>query len=425
MTVALALALVVAAAPEALSADAAVARALAHHPALGALTARVREAEAARSAAFDLENPELRVRHRHPERVLSPAFGKAPDPYPFDGALLGLRWDPPSLASFGPRQAAAEREVEQRRALLEEERRALAASVRKLHAEALSLEERLALADDAVRLAALLTELSKERSRQGLGTALDESLAGLDLLEATGDLEELRSRHRAVYHELLALAALPLDAEVVLVAPEARACRAPTDDAPALAERALMASPELAAARAGVLEEEARLLSAWLANVPWLTFVELDLVAGDRNEPDAVGFNIGVELPLLDWRLSEIDRSRAERERRAAEARGLRLATATRVRRAAEDLSSKSRLVELYEAQQASLIDGSIAQVEAALAAGEVDAMKAALVRARALKAKRDLLRARLACEHAAIDLARLLGEVLPPSDDENKEPTP
>jgi hypothetical protein len=112
--------------PLKLSADDAVARAVDTHPQVMLMQERVREEEAVREGALILENPELRLRHHMPGKLVGPLWGAPLDEYPLDGARADLRWKPPPLESFGPLQAYGDHRVQRGLAELEEARLLLA-----------------------------------------------------------------------------------------------------------------------------------------------------------------------------------------------------------------------------------------------------------------------------------------------------------
>lgn len=396
--------------PLPLSADDAVTRALASHPELSLMQERVAEAEAERESALILENPELRARHFRPGKLAGPLWGAPQDEYPLDGSRVDLRWKPPPLESFGPRQSEGDRRVQASVAELEEARLLLAEEVRASHARLLSLRRRLTLADESVALSARASELTERLREARATTGLKVSLARLDALDAIADRERVRSQYEDELVRLRGFTGLAPDDEVDLVAPSEPLCRVRAESAEDLVERAVSSSPRLAALEQEVLAEESRGTGVALSRVPWFDFVQVSLLPGDRNDDPSVGFATSIVLPVLDWKISEAREAEAKRARLVAEREAERRLLTTRVRRAAEDLRQKAALVALYGSAQQEVLDEGLSQVQRALEAGEVNAAEVALVQARTVRAQRDALEAALGCEEAALRLDRLLG---------------
>jgi len=85
---------------------------------------------------------------------------------------------------------------------LEQRRRDLVASVRLAHAKLLELDQQLRLATVAIELRDQLRNLIARRLEHQAATALDGSLAELDLLAAVSDRAALSTERRDRYLEL-------------------------------------------------------------------------------------------------------------------------------------------------------------------------------------------------------------------------------
>lgn len=397
-------------APVKLSADEAVARAIASHPRVLLMQERVREEEALREGALTLENPKLRLKHHRPGNLVGPLWGAPVDEFPFDGARADLRWRPPPLESFGPQQAYGKHRIERGLAELEEARLLLAEEIRLSHARLLNLEQRLALADQIASLSARVSELSERAREARLATALDVSLARLEALDAVADRERVRSQYEDELARLRGFVGLAPDETIELVPPAEPLCRLPSEGAEALVERAVASSPRLRALEQEVLAEEARATGVALGRVPWLDFVQVSAIGGDRNDEPTLGFATSIVLPVLDWQLSESKRIEAKRARLVAEREAERRVLATLVGRAHEAVRRKHALVALYEGAEAGVLEEGLSQVSRALEEGAINASEVALVKARTVRARRDALEAALDCAEAAIHLDRLLG---------------
>lgn len=374
-------------------------------PKLKALRAQAGEARAQVDAVSSLSNPELRLGSFRTDRLF-----RQVEAQPFEDFAIGLRWSPPNLGAQAADRAQAERRVDQAEAALEEARRELTARVRALHASAVSLDAQQEHAHTSVALRSELKSLVGRRLEQQAATALDQSLADLDELEAVAALQEVESRRRQVLHDLRDALCLSPEAPLALAKDDGPVCAAVAGEVDALLARAKSSSPRLRGFRARLDEVEAERTRAQLELVPWFDFIQLSYVLGGRGDPDYVSARLSIPLPLLDWNGPELKGLACRRERVEAEERAAVQELESQVRRTVEELAGQAALVERYRAAEP-MLDGGLALLRRALEAGQADLLQMALVQNRTLSARRALLRALLECQLTRIDLDRLVGE--------------
>lgn len=388
--------------------------ALDNNPQQAVLEANLEEERAESGLALRLENPELRLGDFRSDRLINPLFDGTPYEAPFEDTRLGIRWKPPKLQDFGPRQMRAKARVAQRQAEQSAGRLGLAANVRALHAQLRNLEQRIELATVGQSLADKMRETIRARASAGVSTQLDTSLSELEYLDASADLEELRAKYRLVRQEFLAVLGLPADTAFSLIAPTKTQCRVnPSADLKEIVAQATERSPKVHAVDARIEEVEAELLGTWLAFAPWFDFVQIAYSAGEVDDPGHARVRLGITLPLFDFQRDDAAVLRARRARHKAERRAAELEIGADIRRSADDLKSQAALVDLYAKSQREVLDQGLIELEQALERGDADLVEVALLRTRVLRAKRALLRTELECEEAAIKLALRTGTVL------------
>jgi cobalt-zinc-cadmium efflux system outer membrane protein len=381
----------------------AVELALRADPVLAALDHGVDERLALRDAAGRLENPELRVQNLRSDRLLEPAVTGTPSPpFPFERARVGLRWEPPALGERGARIAEAAAGAEAAAADRALHRRAVVARVRGLHATLLALDAELSLARAAEQEREQLRRVVARRVEAGAATVIEESAAELDVLEAHAAVEELELRRRRAHDGLtidLGLApgtALSLsgDGAARCVAPDAAATAAPQED------------PRQRALRAELAATDAALTRRWLAVVPWITEVQVSyVVPGGEGSPAYWTLQLGLSLPLLDWRRAERRALVAARARIEDEGRARAVAVSRDVQRAGAERAEQAALAR-HHAAAAAALDGTLERFRRS--AEPLAVLEAGRLRARRLLARRAQLEAELQCALRRIDLDRL-----------------
>ncbi|MBI5545554.1 MAG: TolC family protein [Deltaproteobacteria bacterium] len=302
--------------------------------------------------------------------------------------------------------------MDQARAELEKEQRDLVGKVRALHATVLGLDAQIALARTGLERRDQLRSLTGRRLEQHAATVLDQSLTDLDYLDALTGLQELESRRRQVFHELLVQLGLSPGSSLELAGATFE-CAAPPADPGPLLERAKSQSPRLRSFQARQAEVDAERSRLKLELVPWFEHVQLSYVFRAEKDPAYLALRFGITLPLLDWNGAELRAVAAKRARIDQEYRAETQELASRVRRALEERAEQAELVRRYREAEPVLENG-LKHLGRALELGEADLLQMALLQTRVLAASRARLRATLECRLTQIELERLVGAEVP-----------
>jgi len=397
-----------------LTAERAVALALANSPTLRAVEQRLPEETARGDLATALENPQLLVQNLRSDRLITPGVtGQPYSAHPFANTSLWLKWAPPNPWVYSSRRAEAAQHQEEAKAELELARRRLVARVEALHATSQSLDRQLELARAAVALREQLARLTERRVAHQAARAWDQSQAELDEFEARTLRVELERKQREARRELLVELGLPPQTPLAL-AGAPRACEPPAVSGAELIEQALARDPTLRLHRARAAALAAQSLEARLALAPWFDYVQAGYVLASDERPAYASLRFGLTLPVLNWNGHRVDLLSARRQREEAEGDGARRAVASDVEQALADIREDASLLEHYRQAEPLLVAQSQAQLEQALAAGQSSLLEVAAVQSRTLGARRAGLRAELHCQLSLIELERLLGAFEP-----------
>lgn len=384
-----------------LSADDAVAVALARNPALRARLESVAAARADLAQAGLLPNP-----------VLSLSLG-----FPIAGADGGtqvgasLVQNFASLLSRGRRIDAAAAELD--RAVLELSDHAieLAARVYALHARADFAERAAALGEENAALVRRSLEITNRRVGAGESSRLDANRVRVILLQTEVESAQLRAAADAARRDLLGAIGLPEASAEFKLAPVGDPLAADIDESVvvglAATQRldvaAAQAAATAAAARAGEADR-----SRWGAAEAGAGYDR------DENGRDTLGPSVAVEVPIFDTGRAKVESARAEARRAAHEAASVRQAAIAAARAAWVNARADATAAQRFGAEIVQLADENLELARRAYDAGETDLTVLLDTQRERLAVKLELLRLRERAALSRVDLWRAVGGRLP-----------
>lgn len=329
---------------------------------------------------------------------------------PLDDSYVALGWDLPT-----PEDAVdlfvADDAYQANRFDAQTIERDFAAGVRLLHAQVVSLRAEAELARNALEIATQLEAKTNEQLAAEVSTSLDARLAGLERLDAAADAETMTGDALRAEYELAGLVGLA--APLNLAAPAQPLCAPQGSSVDELLARATLRSEKLAKHKARRERAAFQSSLAWTRLLPFIDGFQV----GWHDEPlakrDTVRARLDISLPIFEpfagsSRVADLELLRAdamyaeEQQQLGAKIRG----AVTRLERAVA-------LVHVHEASESGILDESVRDVARALEAGQADVLRVAEVQSRAVRGRRSLIRARFRCEQAAIELARITGDVV------------
>ncbi len=392
------LALVTAASAAPLTVDAAVAAAQENSAALEAHRVRVAQEEVGR--AVPLRPVELRLGHRALDAWVLPLEDNGVRYAPLDETYATLGWRLPEpwrvvrVLTAADDAAAVKDE-------LEDAKLSLGVEVRQVHGRLVAQRAEIELRREAVRLAELLERIVGEQAEARTTTVLDARLAGLDRLDTVLELADAQAEARVLEHRLSALTGLAAPFDLV-AAPTTCAPPPPLD---ATVAAALERSSRVRALRARVAAASSRTSWSWIRFLPWLEGVQLGYFNEPLDKRDQVRGAVDIALPVFELGARERREEELRLQALRIELHDAEQSLRTKLAGVLADQEAAWQAKHVLDEGAASLVAGSIADVEAALAAGQADALRVAEVRARALRARIAMLRADQRCNEAGLEL--------------------
>lgn len=364
-----------------LSADHAVALALAAHPVARAAEVQIWTAEAARSrAAVVLGNPQISA-------WATPDLGRASLTVQQPLSLSGEGWHA---------RAAARHQLESAESSLSRTRREVAAETRLAYVQASAAVGRVDVAGEGEALAERLSYAVTRKYEEGEASLLDLRLVRLAQVRASVRLMQARKDEAEA---LRALTAWTLQSiRSADLAPDPLAA-APSPSAEGdLTERSdvVAARRALEAARAQLSQERARALPPVSVGVG----IEVE------DSQTFAGPSIGLTLPLFDR--NQEDRAQARGALALAEVRlaGLTASATTEQTTAQQRVDEAERLSGSLGADLAAQARKALTSIEAGVQAGEIDLSTAILLQAQVLDGETAIVALRALVASARIDLA-------------------
>ena len=383
-----------------LSAETAVAAALARSPAIRAKVEEVARSRAELVQAGLLPNP-----------ILSLSLG-----FPIAGADGGttisasLVQNFAAILSSGRRKDAATADLEQSVLELSDEAIAGAAEARTLHARVVFSDQAAALADENTGLVQRSLDLTQRRMDAGEASRLDVNRVRVLLLQAQVEASQLRSEADEARRELLLQMGMPEADASFAVLPDAELASEFPDErvviAAAASQRldvaAAVAAANAAASRAGLAERS-----------------RFDVEAGadyerDEDGRDTLGPSLDVPIPIFDTGDARIAAARAEAREAAFHAQAVRQQAIGQARGAWVRARADAASAATFAAEIVNLADDNLQLAQRAYDAGEEDLTVLLETQRARISAKLELLRLRERAATSRIELGRAVGGTPP-----------
>jgi outer membrane protein, heavy metal efflux system len=383
--------------PEKLSADEAVALAVARHPSLAEWREAQGIAESEVKMATEIANPSLRITKTDlnlPDR---------------SGWQIGLRWDPPRPWQLMAKRDAALAQVAGAEADLSEEVLKLGIEVRREHATAASLMREVNLAQQLVQERAGALDSIEKKVSLGAATRIQVESSKAGLAQAKNIEADISSQLQLCMQRLRGLFVLSKDVTFEISETEKATGFALAQkelEEAALKNRGLLHSTE--AKYAGQVEV---VRMAKLDRLPWFR-----ITAGPRlgvmPVAERTWLDLGIEIyfPVWNWNTARIaaeeHRLLRERERFTAQLSSLR----SGIENAAMAFESCQQSMKRFDSQLLPALESKVAAAKEAATQGQIDSLVVLSAEDAVFAAKRTQEHNRLECHLAALELQRLIG---------------
>lgn len=383
-------------------------RALKESPRLKAREYQVEESQALTEVARRWNNPQLRISGLRYDRLLDPAMDRRTyGDHPFEKASIGLRWSPTELGQRDSRVAEARVEEATARAEREQTRRDMIALVRDLFAEVVNLERQRTLAQSIVDQRAKWRDLIRSRVHNQAATRFDQSLMEVEHMNAMASLDEIEIRYQRSYDALLMHMGLPAGEKITFIGEGSHRCK-PGKAIKDLLRKAETDNPLTEIAEAEIRAADAEHHRQWLSLIPWTDYLQLSYVLAGDTDPGYFRFQLGLSLPLFDWKSADRRASVARSRRWLEKSRAANRDLSAQIRHVAAEQQVQAKLVQRYQ-ESAEVIEEGLAYVNRSLESGETSGMKEVLqLQSRLLTVENAALKAELDCQRGQIELDRL-----------------
>ena len=364
-----------------LSADEAVALALARNPSLIALEKGRAVAQAYVSQSSLPPSPEVRVGVSD--------IAADPDGLGSRRTNVGLRWSPPRPGELGLKSAIARSKVDEVSGSIGVAKQRLVAEVRLLHQTIALIEEQIRIAEQTLRLHEEILVTVGAQLAAGTKSSLDQSLAELSVADARAVPERYKLERRLQISRLAAKLDLPRSYEVKLqTGGDQLDYRPPQFEREQLIASALEHRMELKTADARCTQAQLASKAARRERYPWISFTQINRRLGAADDPSAWGFQVGVEIPVFRWRSDALEATSAALSQCRLEQQALKAAIASEIDELRLRLESAQGELQHYVRASGSLSDRNVELSRAALSEGQVDAVEPLLAQARQMSAK-------------------------------------
>lgn len=393
-------------APDALTADAAVAMAKENSAQLAALNAHADTAAAEVEATDQYPNLELTVSSLRLDQIVEGGARVRP----------ALRLSPPRPGEVGAKVAEARAAEAAARAEAHAAELTIEADVRWLFDDVLLLDAEIAAADAVAEARRSLAARLKERLKASETTSIDEAMAELSAVEAEQDSEDFRARRRETLGELLDRVGVDPAAPVRIVGDPMATWPPPELPAEeALVEAALRSRPEVQIAAARIDAADARLYIERGKRWPWLSSVELGY-AFAPGIPAGLGWTLqfGIDLPIFNTNRAAVTAADTARtaEKRALAAEVERVAR--EVRKCLREAQATAALVTALRGRALPVAERAGAETKRALEGRNIDVIRALSVDEHRVLVELRLLRLVRRYRTAVAELRRAVGGRLP-----------
>jgi outer membrane protein TolC len=326
-----------------------------------------------------------------------------------------LRWTPPRPSERSLKGELATGKVSETEGAIALAQHKLAGDILFLHTQIVFLDEKMALAEAAVKVRETIIEFVDGQIKATLKTLLDRNIADLALADARLIPEAYRAQ-RLVYMNRLALE-LNLSVADLKIQKEADAfvLKPRLLDLPGLVDAAMTNRPEISIASASIAAAEITLSLNKKERYPWLSYLQMGPQFDVRSTPShSWGFRLGVELPVFKWNNDFLRQPVAEVQRSQMDLAALKRQIRLETEQAATQLQARFRSLEHYDKEIAPILARNLTLAEESMHLGQTDRLQYLLAQAQELQRRQAYLTDLLEYRRLEIELDRVTGSILP-----------
>jgi outer membrane protein TolC len=326
---------------------------------------------------------------------------------------LEFQWTPPRLGERGLKGDRAMGKVYETEGAIAVEQHDLAAKILSLHAQIVFLDEKIALAEAAVKLRETILEFVDSQVKAQLKTLLDRNIADLALADARLIPENYRA-NRLVYLNQLAVE-LNLSAADLKIQkePDALVLKPLLLDLPSLIDAALVNRHELSITSARIAEAENTLSLNKKERYPWFSAIRTGPEFDTDHSSRSWRFLVEVEIPVFKWNNGYLRTPAAEVQQSQADLADLKKQIRMQVEKAATQLQAHYKALEQIDKTIVPILSRELTLAEESMKLGQADRMQYLLAQAQGLQRRQSYLTDLLEYRRLEIELDRVTGNIL------------
>jgi outer membrane protein, heavy metal efflux system len=329
---------------------------------------------------------------------------------------IALRWTPPRLGERGLKGDLAMGKVAETDGAIAVVQHKLAGDILFLHTQIVFLDERIALAEAAVKVRDTILEFVDSQIKSELKTLLDRNIADLALADARLIPETYRAQRLVCINRLASELNLSIADLRIQKESDAFDLKPRLLDLPSLVDAAIANRPELSIiASARIAEAETTLNLNKRERYPWFSFFQTGPQFDVRSSSSrSWAFRLGVELPIFKWNNDFLREPVAEVQRSQMDLTALRRQIRMEVEQTATQLQARYRVLEHFDKAIAPILARDLTLIEESMHLGQTDQLQYLLAQAQGLQRRQAYLTDLLEYRRLEIELDRVTGSILP-----------
>jgi outer membrane protein TolC len=326
---------------------------------------------------------------------------------------LALRWTPPRLGERGLKGDVAMGQVFETEGAIAVSEDKLASDILVLHMEIVFLDEKIALAETAVKIHEAILEFVDNQVRAEVKTLMDRNIADLTLVDARLIPDTYRAQRLICINRLageLNLSGADLkiqkDADALDLKPRSL-------DLPILIGTAMTNRPELSIASVRVAEAETTLRLNKIERYPWFSYFQTGPQFDAGHSSHSFGLRFGIEIPIFKWNSDFLRKPSAEVQKSQLDLTALKRQIRMQVEQTATQLQARYKALEYFDKMIAPILACDLTLAEQSVALKQTDGLQFLLAQAQGLQRRQAYLTDLLECRRLEIELERVTGSII------------
>jgi outer membrane protein TolC len=325
-----------------------------------------------------------------------------------------LHWSPPRFGERGLKTRLAMGKAYEMESEISAAQNKLACDVLFLHSQIVFLDEKIALAEAAMKVRENILEFVDSQVKAELKTLLDRNVADLALADARMIPETYRAQRLLCFYRLAGELNLSVADLKIRKEGDAFVLKPRLLDLGALIDAAMGNRSELSIASTRIAEAETSLSLSKKERYPWFSFFQTGPEFDAGNASHSWKFRVGIDLPIFKWNSGVLRGPVAEVQRSQMNLADQKRQVRMEVEQTAAQLRARYGVVEQFDKTIAPILARDIALAEESVNLGQMDRLQYLLAKVQGIQRQQAYLTDLLECRRLEIELDRITGSVFP-----------